>query len=154
MLGEEVPSDVTAAVKAASTLIWADSEAAANKIRIAVEHFLNERKVPKSTINKKRKRQSLSLHTRIEKYKAKNKDLANHLMALKWIGNNGSHTAALKRKDVLDGFQILHHIIDEAYYKTRIKLTELSKDIIKRKGRPKVRRKLKPLSRTSRKRSV
>jgi hypothetical protein len=34
-------------------------------------------------------------------------------MALKWLGNTGTHTSAVTRDDLLDAFEILDHALVE-----------------------------------------
>ncbi len=86
-IAAEVPDDIAEHITSAGGLFWSDAEAAANKLRQAVEAFLTNRGVRRSTIDRHRKRRFLTLHARIEEYAAKNKDVADHLLAMKFIGN-------------------------------------------------------------------
>jgi len=119
---------------------WADPETAANKLRQAIEVLLTDQKVPRTVINKHNKRQALSLHARIEKYRKINPSVATLLLAIKWLGNEGSHPGSLIHKDVLDGYELFEHIIDKVYNKTRSRLTGLANSINRNKGPVKPKR--------------
>ena len=56
-------------------------------------------------------------------------------MAIKWIGNIGSHsTENLKKEDCLDAFEMLEHVLYKLYQIEAKKLTSLKNIINKRKG--------------------
>jgi len=61
-------------------------------------------------------------------------DIADFLLAIKWIGNTGSHTGKLERIDVLEAYELLELSLNKLYDDTEIKLSKISKEIIKRKG--------------------
>lgn len=46
---------------------------------------------------------------------AKRPEVANALMAVKWIGNDGSHDGKLTVDDVLDGVDMLEHALNLLY---------------------------------------
>lgn len=48
-----------------------------------------------------------------EAYTTKNAILGGHLMALKWLGNAGSHDGSLNKDDLLDAFEVLDHVLAE-----------------------------------------
>jgi len=90
--------------------------------------------VNKTAINKNRKRQSLNLHQRIVKFKAKEPEIANYLLALKWIGNQGSHSnIELSKKELVDAYKILEVSLIDLYDKTRLEVNKLTKKINKNK---------------------
>ncbi len=116
-------------------LYWVDPSSCANKIRIALEHLMDQQKVVKTESTKKGKRRKLKLHERIVKYESKNKKVADLLLAIKWIGNSGSHLASLQRHDLLDAYQLLEFSLKKLYDNKEIELVRLSKKInTKRKG--------------------
>lgn len=56
-------------------------------------------------------------------------------MAVKWIENFGSHSSKiLSADDILDGFEILHLVIEMLYEKDSDQIKKLSKKINKRRG--------------------
>jgi hypothetical protein len=93
-LGPNIPSYVCAAIRTAAALYWMDREAAANKLRQSVEVLPTEQGIRRTTIFKRQKRE-LRLHNRIVEYQAKRPDAAELLLAVKWLGNEGSHPGAV-----------------------------------------------------------
>lgn len=129
------PERVIHHVEAASEVYWADAEAAGNKIRQAVEAFLTGRGVKQfAQAEGPRSRSRLSLHARILLYEKQNPDLAKLLFAVKWLGNAGSHDGGLKHADVLDGFELLEHVLQETYANDRKRLFRRAGAINRRKG--------------------
>ena len=59
---------------------------------MCIEILLDNLKVPKTELSKKSKRKRLTLHSRIEKLSETHPNIEKHLLAIKWIGNDGSHT--------------------------------------------------------------
>lgn len=114
-------------------LYWLDIESCANKIRICVELLLDNLRIKKTIINKNRKRQRLKLHDRIKEFEKKNSFLANLLMAIKWLGNAGSHKDPLRRNDVLDAYEMLEHLLTEIYAPPAKSMAKIAKQINKTK---------------------
>jgi hypothetical protein len=77
----------------------------------------------------------LSLHGRIEIFAKKNHDVGIQLMALKWLGNTGSHSHAVDSKDLLDAMEIMEHALMEIIEKRREKVAKLAKGLQKRHRR-------------------
>lgn len=111
------PAPVKAELALAFALFWSDLDSCANKLRSTVELLLTDQGVPKYTQPVKgRKRAQLNLHTRIERFKAKNQEVAELLMAIKWIGNHGSHGGeGLKREDILTSADLMEHALLKVY---------------------------------------
>ncbi len=84
------------------------------------------------------------LHKRIERFKIKNPEQAESLMAIKWIGNSGSHTStSLTKDDILDSFEILEYVTTKLYETDTKRITQLTKQINKKKkpiGKAKTRK--------------
>jgi hypothetical protein len=131
-LHENIPEPVANHLRAAAGLLWADHDAAGNKIRQAVEVMLDDRKIKKFTIkpavapHSKGSRKAINLHIRIEDYQNKNPDAAKHLMAIKWIGNAGSHSGdeGLTRDQILDALEIMEIVLNEVYVGHRAKIAK------------------------------
>jgi Domain of unknown function (DUF4145) len=83
-----------------------------------------------------KKRSKLTLHDRIVAFRATNLDAADLLLAVKWLGNAGSHAdmAGISRHDVLDGMEITEHVLHLLFDKSGQAVTKLAKSINKRKG--------------------
>ena len=140
---ERTPEQVAIELTRGFHLFWADPEACANRIRTSVEHLLTHQRIPKTngTAAKamRKKRTFLSLHARIELYEAKNPQIATALMAVKWIGNAGSHSSSLTAGDALDGFELMEYVLDELFVQRAARIGALSRHITRRRG-PRSRR--------------
>lgn len=126
------PDAVVAQLRASFQLFFCDSSAAANQLRSAIECLLTELRVPRSVSG--RGSRLLTLHERIGKVPSKFQSHKDLLLAVKWIGNAGSHRATLKPDDVLDGYQITEHFLEEIYDDRRTQVKRLAKEINRRKG--------------------
>jgi len=134
-LPSRTPETVRERVVAASLVLWAEPNSAANRLRAAVEELLTAQRIRK-TQNRKRGSPVRYLPTqqRIELLKAKRPEVADALEAVKWIGNEGSHDLALSPTEVLAGAQLLQHALELLYDKTHEELTRMAKQINKRKS--------------------
>lgn len=140
---ENWPEAVVKEIRRAFSLYWGDREAAANAIRSAVEALLTHLKVRRFALNKKGRRYRLSLDARIKLLEPTSPGLAGGLMAVKWIGNAGSHPQELSKDDVLDGFEILGHVMTDAFSRhEKARIAKLASEITRRKG-PRSRRRKK-----------
>lgn len=132
-LPEKCPKEIKAILIDSFKLFLFDHDSAGNKIRITVESLLTEQRIPKSKINNK-KRVMRSLHNRIELYKKKNPEISEMLMAIKWLGNIGSHEGKkLNLKKILDAYEIIEHILEKLYSKKEQRVTQLVRKINKNK---------------------
>ena len=79
---------------------------------------------------------AIDLHTRITDFKNQNSDAADLLLAVKWLGNSGSHAdvATLTRDDMLDGMELLERALHLVYDDTAKRLAKLARDINRRRG--------------------
>ncbi len=132
------PETVTEELQRAFSLLWSDPGSSANRLRSAVEALLTDKKVPRTTIGRNSKRSRLSLHSRIVSFRTKDVAAADLLLAVKWLGNAGSHTnlEELERTDLLDGFELFEHVLELVYVRRAAALTRLAKQITTRKGKP------------------
>jgi hypothetical protein len=122
------PKSVSKILNESFGLYWLDLGSCANKIRIAIEILLNELLIPKTRIKSKGET-PLTLHTRLENFKKLNPVVSKHLMAIKWIGNAGSHFFDIKSDDVLDAFELLEFSLEKLYNDREKRLLELSEEI-------------------------
>ncbi|MEJ2084015.1 MAG: DUF4145 domain-containing protein, partial [Acidobacteriota bacterium] len=133
-LPEDLPEDLLRHLGRAFSLFWMDGAACANAIRGAVDEFLNHHRVRK-TDGSRTSRGRLSLHRRIELFAEQDEHLASALMAVKWIGNVGSHSAEVRREALFDGFDLLEHVLYESFEAPRKKAARLAREVTRRKGR-------------------
>lgn len=101
------PGDVKGIIFDSFPLYWVDAASCANKIRLAMEVLLGG----KPFFIEKRG----TLHERINKISdVKWKDL---LMAIKWLGNTGSHENEVEKADLLSAYELILHLDDELFRK-------------------------------------
>jgi hypothetical protein len=135
---KKCPSPVKSEVQAAFLLYWADHAASLNRIRNALELVLTELKVPRTTVNRSGRRQSIKLHDRIvalETRKPALQPLCGRMMAVKHLGNAGSHAGEkVEKNDLFDAFDILERMLGEMYGTTDGDLARIVREINKRKG--------------------
>jgi hypothetical protein len=127
---KEIQEEITGAFK----LYWSDLSSSMNRLRTGVELLLTEMKIARFAMTRKGKRLRLSLHDRIVKLKPTRPDLAEALLAVKWLGNAGSHPGQVSQDDVLDGMELMEHILHERYEPRQKVVSRLSKEINRRKG--------------------
>jgi hypothetical protein len=128
---EVYPTQVSSALKKSFKLFFCDIEASANKIRTAVELLLDKLRIKKYTPSKKT---PISLHKRLLEYQTKNKELADFLMAIKFIGNSGSHSKkSLKRSDLIDAYNLIKRVLDKLYDNSDEDLKKIARKINRRR---------------------
>ncbi|MET9459950.1 DUF4145 domain-containing protein [Streptomyces canus] len=133
------PEEVKERVDAASKILWVDPNAAANRIRAAVEALMDDRGVIRTKLNGAGKAVRLSLDSRIATFKKalpQYADAADLLLAVKWIGNVGSHEDVLRVSDVLEGVEFLDHALSSIYDASRDDMKKRASEVTARRGRP------------------
>lgn len=138
-LRDDWPGSVQQELKLAFANIWSDAGASANRLRTAVECLLDFLKVKKISVSTKftpPKKIKLSLHDRIIVFKSNNIPAAELLLAIKWLGNAGSHTdlKGISRDAVLDGMELMEHVLHLLFDKNTAAISKLAKSINKKKG--------------------
>lgn len=134
------PEGVSRAISEAAKVLWQSDEAAANKIRSAVEHLLDAKKVKKIS-TKNTKKTKLSLHDRIVQFQKQDKENGDVLLAIKWLGNSGSHTSSLSRDQVLDAFDMVELVLENLYGKTKQMIMKKVAAVNRNKGPVKPKKK-------------
>lgn len=124
------PNSVTKILNNSFGLYWLDLGSCANKIRIAIEVLMDEQQIPKTSTNGKKE---FTLHQRLEKFEMEKPEVSKYLMAIKWIGNAGSHFFDITNEDVLDAYELLEFSLDKLYNDREQKMLKLSNDINKAK---------------------
>ena len=116
------------------SLFFCDPSSSANHIRIAIEKLLDYLKVDSVRKNGK----YINLHSRIEKLSDesdKYNKYKNHLIAIKFIGNAGSHSdKRITKNDVLDAYEIINELLIEIFDKKSEKMDNMIKEINEKKG--------------------
>lgn len=100
-----------------------------------VDAILNEQGIENSTLDRNGTKVDLKLHKRIELYKKENEEVANLLMAIKWIGNEGSHELnGLDREKIIIAYEIIHHCLEKLYNTRLEELRKIANRINEQKG--------------------
>lgn len=132
---KNVPEDITTQLDKSFELFFSSPSASVNHARSALELMLTHLKVPKTTINNRNKRVKISLHNRIEKLAKQHIEFKELLLAIKWIGNEGSHPEKnLTKNDVIDLYEILEHVLAELFDNKSKTILAKAKKINKAKG--------------------
>ena len=111
-LPEAVPQNVRNAIDRAAPIIFVDPSSAATVLRASIELFLTNWGIPAYDKNDKR----INLHKRIELWKTEtgNQEVGEQLLAIKWIGNSGSHEGEpLSVRAVVDGLEFFEAAFNE-----------------------------------------
>lgn len=125
----DTPELVEGSLREAAGLLWQSAEGAANQIRQAVEHLMDAQGMAQALPPK-----FISLDKRIAEFHAKDAKNAELLLAVKWLGNSGSHAGGLTRNDVLDAFDLVELVLVNLYDSTTAKLIAKAQAINLQKG--------------------
>ena len=112
-LPKKCPDAFSIELKLAFSLFWSAPSACAGRIRAGLEVLMTYLGVPKRKKGANGRISDLSLHARIDLFAAEEPAIGTQLMALKWLGNAGSHLGQVSQSDLLDAFEILEHALDE-----------------------------------------
>ena len=132
-ISENCPERVKEALLVSFSLFWSSPPAAGNALRTTIEAFLDYYGVKKWTKDKNNKDAPIHLDARIKEYDKNFTDIAATLMAIKWIGNAGSHTSDLTAENVIMGYQLFSHAMDEAFDKKSATIKKMVQKINKNK---------------------
>jgi len=104
------PESISAPLQESFRLFFASPGAASNHVRIAIEELLTDLKVRRFNVSGG-KRSFISLHQRITLLPAKYATLKDMILAIKWLGNAGSHSDAdgkpsISMDDVMDSYEL------------------------------------------------
>jgi hypothetical protein len=134
---DKCPESVSGPLAESFRLFFSVPSAASNNVRIAIEELLTDLKVRKTTLVRG-KRRLITLHQRIDLLPTKHANLKDLILAIKWLGNAGSHgnsgNDAITMDDVMDSYELTEHILHEIYAPKTKKLAALAKKVNKKKG--------------------
>ena len=131
---ETCPDSVAAPLRESFKLFFSSPSAASNNVRISVEELLTELKIKRfNTVNGQRR--FINLHQRIALLPSKYTQYKDILLAIKWLGNAGSHGGReITTDDVLDAYELIAHILQEIYLPRASEIKKLAKRVNKSKG--------------------
>ena len=133
-IAENFPEPVSAELRLSFVASWSDFSSAGNHIRSAVERLLDQLDVPMSILAKKGESVRPSLGQRIKDLEAHDEKLFSYLKAVKWIGNQASHTDELTRDDIFDALDIIDSSLEYLFSKDGERVQELVKAINRARG--------------------
>lgn len=110
-LDSKIPESIKNQIDLSFSSFFNDFSSSANSARIALELIIDIKTESKF-------KNIRTLHDRIEesiKQKIINEETGKLLMAMKWVGNDGSHNFGLAQSDLIDMFRILELVLDELF---------------------------------------
>lgn len=131
-LPKKCPDDVKEELQLAFAAFWLDTGASANHVRVALEKLLDHIGIKRRTKGKKGKYSDLTLHSRILLFQGGDARIGPQLMALKWLGNTGSHTGTVNRDDLLDALEVLECALGEIIDKRSTRVATIAKQLTKK----------------------
>jgi len=134
------PRSVVKAIESAAAVIWADANAGANRLRVAIDELLTAYGMPRFR-NSNGKRWRIPTDVRIKEFRRFEDQVADTLEAVKWIGNQGSHESGLSATDVLDGADLLGSALKQLYDTSEEEIQRRVRAVNKRRGLPPNKRK-------------
>ena len=131
-INSDVPQSIRDALADSFALMWISNEACASRLRVVLDLILEEWDIPREHSGGK----FVSLHRRIADWNSRysNSGVAQSLMAVKWLGNVGSHDLRISRSKLLDGYEILSRLLVQLFPSDDSYLDELADEIVKLKG--------------------
>lgn len=133
-ISEELPEPVIASLRNSFGILWINLASCLSELRRCVELILDEQKVPRTQKNKK-KEIFLPLHDRLVEFSKINEDAAKSLMAIKWLGNSGTHAQGdVEYAVILDAFDILERAVEQIYSQKTKELESRISQINSKKG--------------------
>ena len=132
-LPDGCPESVVLRIREAGRIFWADPAGSANRLRSALEELLNVRRVRRIETTSTGKRRRLSLHRRIQILGIGNPEVAELIEAVKWIGNEGSHSSEIDASNVLLASVILEHALFVMYDRSTAEIAKQARAVNRRR---------------------
>lgn len=130
---DAVPEDIKNILKLSFGLYFYSPSSAANQTRIALEKVITSLKI-KVYQSRAGKRKRIALHDRINLLPVKYDKEKKLFLAIKWLGNAGSHDNIISHSDLLDLYDIFEKLLREVYGQDEKRISKLAKEVNKRKG--------------------
>jgi hypothetical protein len=126
-VSKKCPKNIREVIISSFKLFWSDKNASANKVRIAIEKIIED-------ININTKISKKPLGDKISNSNVLPDKVKDYFLAIKWIGNSGSHKELnVSKNDIIDAYKLLEKSISILYEKD-IELIKITKEINKKKG--------------------
>ena len=134
-LPEKCPPEVQVELRAGFQLFWSNQAASAGRVRVSLERLMDHYGIPKRRKSSKGEYFDLSLHVRIQEFSKVEPTAGKELMAVKWLGNTGSHQASVSREDLLDGFEVLEYSVAELFDQRSARVAKLARQLMRKHER-------------------
>ncbi len=106
-IAPKTPDEIRNIITSSFSLAWSDFSAAANKLRIALEFIVD------SLIDESKEHESLG--RKIQKIPDENSRIREMINAIKWLGNEASHSSTLKECDLAFAYEAMENILNLLY---------------------------------------
>ena len=126
---QDAPTEVILLLEKSFALYWVDVSAAANALRASLEALLDELQIPRTQKSAKGKMVRLTLHARLEIWSEKQSDFADLCLALKEVGNLGSHGEEVRKKHYFGVLEIYAHVLVQLFENNAMKMKKLAEKI-------------------------
>ena len=121
-LPEKCPEEVSEHLESSFAMFFSNPAAAMNSARIALEALMDHFRVPRKDVNGER----LSLHARVNKLPQQYAPLRKNFLAVKWLGNAGSHKGQKpESQDVVELYDIFEHALGKMFDEKDQKIAQL-----------------------------
>lgn len=104
----DCPEEISIRLLSSFSLMFAATTSALNEVRSALEALLDHLGVPR---NSEKNNSRLNLKARIEKLTDQHENIRDNLLALRIVGNSGSHAADVNRSDLFDSYEVMHSVL-------------------------------------------
>jgi len=132
-LPKKVPANVAEEINQSFELFFCSPSSAVNHIRIALENLLTHMKVIRYYRYKKGKHRSrVPLNERIKKLPRRYDNLKELFLAIKWLGNEGSHGDTITVDAVADAYDFMDEALHELFERKRELVMKSAKKIFKK----------------------
>lgn len=112
LITEKCVKEIKKPLIASFSVYFSQPGAAANLIRITVERLLTAIGIP----DKNDKGRDINLHSRINSLEGQYAPYKEPLMAIKFLGNAGSHTYdGVKTNDIEDAYEIMEYVTNDLF---------------------------------------
>lgn len=118
---EKCPQDISEQLQKLSALLPGYPSAAVNTLRILLEMLMDELGVIRIyVVGKKKTRKEYSLNQRINNYDGPHQEMKDGFLAMKWLGNSGSHRSQhVSDKDIETACFILDDFLQQIFRSSR-----------------------------------
>lgn len=123
---DNCPGDLQDEMRTAFSMFWSNRGGCANRMRLALERIMDHLGVPQQKPGSDGR---VSLHDRIDSYVKTDQTIGMQLMALKWLGNTGSHDSNVSQDDLLDAMEVMEHVFREVIGGQSARVAALAKKL-------------------------